>query len=265
VASSLVLAIASLASFIPFIAPGNNMASMAALAFIAASVPYRTMTQIPAGRITNLSSPLKWRLFGMSAIVVGFLGLMTLIWAIIAAFVIVFPGNDSKAEPKPKKEEDPAFLEAFMTIMIHAFFSLQFCILFGSIGGMLLPVYRVDWVLSNQKNAGGIELEDDSRVEREKEIFSEIRAISTEFDQVDKKDLGQLVLVPSFARLVRRGHIGHFLAKPVYSSTALVTVIMTLFGCTWMGKRIVEIVKPAGFVSQFVSSAFTSSGTVRRG
>jgi hypothetical protein len=40
---------------------------------------------------------------------------------------------------------------------------------------------------------------------------------------------------------------------------------MTLFGCTWMGKRIVEIVKPAGFVSQFVSSAFTSSGTVRRG
>lgn len=254
--TALALALASLAAFIPFIAPGNNMASMAAFTFIAATVPYRTMTQINGGRITNLSAPLKWRLFGMSAIVVGMLGVTALIFAIVAAFAVVFPGNDSESNPKPKKEEDPAFLKALMTIMLHAFMSFQFCTLFGSIGGMLLPVYRVDWVLSNKKNAGAVELEDDSSIEREKEIFSETRTISTEFDELDKKDLGQLVLVPSFARLVRRGQIGHFLAKPVYTTTALVTIIMTLFGCTWMGKRIIEITKPAGFVSQLVSFKF---------
>jgi len=245
--TALALALAALAAFIPFIAPGNNMASMAALTFIAATVPYRTMTQIAGGRITNLSAPLKWRLFGMSAMVVGVLGLATLFFAIVSAFAIVFPGNDSESDPKPKKQEDPAFLKAFMTIMVHAFMSFQFCTLFGSVGGVLLPVYRVDWVLSNKKNAGAVELEDDSSIEREKEIFSETRAVSTEFDELDKKDLGQLVRVPSFARLVRRGQIGHFLAKPVYTTTALVTIIMTLFGCTWMGKRIVEIVKPSGF------------------
>jgi hypothetical protein len=254
--TALALALASLAAFIPFIAPGNNMASMAALTFIAATVPYRTMTQIAGGRITNQSAPLKWRLFGMSAMVVGVLGLATLFFAIVSAFAIVFPGNDSESDPKPKKEEDPAFLKAFMTIMLHAFMSFQFCTLFGSIGGMLLPVYRVDWVLSNKKNARAVELEDDSSIEREKEIFSETRTISTEFDELDKKDLGQLVLLPSFARLVRRGQIGHFLAKPVYTTTALATIIMTLFGCTWMGKRIIEITKPAGFVSQLVPFKF---------
>ena len=194
----------------------------------------------------------------MAVFVIGMLGLFTFIWAIITAFALAFPGKES--EPKtPKKEDDPAFLQAFMTIMVHFFFPLQFCTLFGSVGGVLMPAFRVDWLLANKKT--GLQLEDDAGIEREKEIFSETRALGDTVDEIDRKDLGELVVVPSFTQLVLRGQIGHFLAKPVYTGTAMLTIQATMFGCTWMGKRLVEVLEPANKVRLVCNPVWVKSLT----
>lgn len=234
------LSLCGLYTLLPFVAPDNNLLAMGAFFFFAAAVPFRVMTNFT--RISGgPSAPLKWRLFGMATAILGCLGLFGLCFGVGTAISYAFPGDGSSKPKAPKQKDDPAFAARFMTIMVHSFFPLQFCTLMGSLGGIFMPMYRVDWLLANDKNRSGVQLEDDAGVQTEREIFSATRTLPDSVDEMERKDLGEVVMIPSLLQLIKRGQIGHFLAKPLYTGTAMLTIQGTMFGCTWMGKRLDEV------------------------
>jgi hypothetical protein len=217
---------------LPLLHPESTNLVFLGYFMLAATLPFRTMGE-NSRMGTGRSISVKWRLYGMALFGFAVIALTVVISGIIFACIQFFGGKDQDNKPsKPISAQEKYYQKLNAEVNLFCFLPMQLAVILGMACHLLAPLYRIDWLLTNQKP--GVRLQDDAHHEVEQEVFSETQAIEAiTLVEIEQKDLGKVVVIPTLPQLIKRGQVGHFLARPLYTGTALLTVQLTMLGCTW--------------------------------
>ena len=222
---------------IPFIFPESPQMAFLGYFALAATVPFRMMT-LNDRNAKGRSTSVKWKLFGMAVFGFGAIVAVAAVSGVIFACVYLFSymtGKDMNSEPEPSKPvsaQEKYYQKLNNEVNMFSLLPVQLAVMLGVACHVLAPLYRIDWLLTHQKP--GVRLYEDRHDEVEQEVFSNTMAIeSITTAEVEKKDLGKAVVVPSLPELIKRGQVGHFLARPLYTGAAMLTLQLAMLGCTW--------------------------------
>jgi hypothetical protein len=157
---------------LPFAYPSSYFLHFLGYFVLAASMPFKFSADML--KISKAKSlPVKWRLFSLAAVGLGMLSLTMLIVGIIFVCVSLSSG---KGEPKPKPIKTDAYAEVYATLNMTMILPFQLMVMLGMVGTVVLPLYRIDWILDHERP--GVRLTDydsEVEVEVEREIFSTTR------------------------------------------------------------------------------------------
>jgi hypothetical protein len=222
---------------IPFTFPESSNMAFLGYFVLAAAIPFGSMgenNKYGNGR----SASVKWRLFGMALFGFGMIALFAAVAGLVFACIYVFAyvtGKDGNSKPEPSKpvsEQEKYYQRLNAEVTMFSLLPLQLAVMLGLACHVLAPLYRIDWLLTHQKP--GVRLHEDRHDEVEQEVFSNTMAIETiTTAEIEKKDLGKVVIIPSLPQLIKRGQVEHFLARPLYTGTTMLTIQLTMLGCTW--------------------------------
>ena len=221
---------------IPFVFPESPKLAFLGYFVLAATIPFSTMSQNDRNA-KGRSTSVKWKLFGVALFGFGTLAAVAAICGVVFACIYLFTflaGKDgnSKAEPsKPVSAQEKYYQKLNMEVNMFSLLPIQLAVMIGVACHVLAPLYRIDWMLAHQKP--GVRLHEDKYDEVEQEIFSNTMAVETfTTAEIERKDLGKAVVIPSLPQLIKRGQVGHFLARPLYTGTTMLTLQLTMLGCT---------------------------------
>lgn len=217
---------------IPFMFPENFNMAFIGYFVLAATIPFSSMGQSNNKYGNGRSASVKWRLFGMALFGFSVIAAMAVITGIIFACIYLFDGKDGSSKPsKAVSAQEKYYQRLNGEVTMFSLLPIQLAVMLGLACHVLAPLYRSDWMLTHQKP--GVRLHEDKHDEVEQEIFSNTMAIETiTTAEIERKDLGKVVVIPSLPQLIKRGQVGHFLARPLYTGTTVLTLQLTMLGCT---------------------------------